>query len=273
MKIIGNFLTLLILIPCLIYSDDSDQPLPIGNFSLPISQQPGPLVSFGQNIIEKGELQLFVYADAFIGKNNYLTDVIPAILYGITDQLSFFFNVPFSPGNKDRANRSSGIEDIFAQLEYAFYTRNSSYSSDQATIVANVAFPTGSSTKIPATGFGSYSYFLGATFNHMEINWFVFTSPGFEFTTSHHGTKFGYQLLYQFGFGRYIPSPCGWIFAWMVEFDGQYTWKNRIKGAIDPNSGGNTIYVNPSIWVSTKKIIFQLGPGFPIVQHFKIQTW
>lgn len=233
----------LVLISSLMYAEGTQ----LGNFSLPISQQPGPLVGFGENIVKQGQAQLFVFADAFLGKNSYLTDVIPSLLYGIRDDLSLFLNVPASPGNKSRNQRSSGLEDLFAQGEYAFYTKVGSQTTDQATVVANVAFPTGSSSKMPPTGFGSTSFFLGATFNHTGIDWFVFTSPGAILTTSHHGTQFGDQLLYQFGFGRDFPSPSGWIVAWMVECDGLYAWKNRIKGTVDPNSGGNIIFLTPSL--------------------------
>jgi hypothetical protein len=31
----------------------------VGNFALPTSQQPAPLIAFGQNILDKGELLLF----------------------------------------------------------------------------------------------------------------------------------------------------------------------------------------------------------------------
>ncbi len=266
MNIPRNLMCALFLIPGLVYADKVRPPT-LGNFALPTSQQPGPLVSFGENIIDKGQAQLFVFADVFIGKNSCLTDVVPGILYGITNDLSFFFNVPFSPGNKDRDKHSSGIEDIFAQFEYAFYNGINSNSVNQATIVANIAFPTGSSSKDPPTGFGSSSFFLGATFNHTAIDWFIFTSPGAIFTTSRHGTKFGDHFLYQFGFGRNIPSPAGWIFAWVLEFDGQYSWKDKIKGCTDPDSGGNTIYMTPSIWISSRRIILQFGAGYPIVQH------
>lgn len=241
--------------------------LTTGNFSLPVSQQPGPLISFGENIINQGQVQFYLFADAVIGNHSYSTDVIPSLLYGIRNDLSIFFNVPFSPRNKDEHDHSSGLEDIFFQLEYALYTWNTIDAVNLATIVANVTFPTGSSTKDPPTGFGSSSFFIGATFNHTRADWFVFTSPGAILTTSKHGTKFGDQLLYQFGFGRNISSPPGWIFAWMVEFDGLYAWKNRIKGRIDPDSGGNTIYLTPSIWISSKRNILQLGLGYPILQH------
>ncbi|MBS3904365.1 MAG: hypothetical protein KGZ39_03460 [Simkania sp.] len=270
-RLFYQIIWILFFIPRLILADNSHKknthsPV-VGNFSLSASQQPGPLVSFGENIIDKGQTQLFVFADAFMGKNNYFTDVIPSILYGIRNDLSLFLNVPFSPGNKDGSTHSSGLEDVFAQLEYAFYNKDHSHAVDQATLVANVTFPTGSSTKTPPTGFGSSSFFIGATFNHMLIDWFFFLSPGATLTTSKHQTHFGDQLLYQCGLGKNIPSPSGWIFAWMIEFDGLYAWKNTIKGALDPNSGGNTIYVTPSIWISSKRVIIQFGAGYPIVQH------
>ena len=111
-----KLLKIIFLIPYLIYAD----PPAIGNFSLPTSQQITPLVSFGQNILDKGNLQTFVFADAFIGKDNYSTDVIPSILYGITDTLCIFIDTPFSPASADENSHSSGREDIFAQLEYSF---------------------------------------------------------------------------------------------------------------------------------------------------------
>lgn len=265
---------LLLLFPALLFSEEDkkeeekkDEPPAIGNFALPVSQQPSPLVSFGENIIDQGTVQLFLFGDAFIGNHNYLSDLLPAILYGITDELSLFFNIPFSPRNQLGTSQSSGLEDIFVQLEYAFYNEQNRCFVDQATFVFNVTFPTGSAVKVPPTGFGAPTFFVGATFNRMRAYWFIFTSYGALIPCSNHGTRFGNQLLYQLGFGRDLPSRAGTIFAWMVEIDGAYSYRNQIEGAIDPNSGGNVVYVTPSIWLSSKKLLFQLGIGYPVVQN------
>lgn len=54
----------------------------------------------------------------------------------------------------------------------------------------------------------------------------------------------------------------------MVEFDGIYTWKDKIQGVTDPNSGGNLIFLTPSIFISSKEsFLMQFGVGFPIQQH------
>lgn len=246
---------------------EKEDPPKIGNFALQTSQQPAALFGFGGNIISEDEIQFFFFADEFRGKNRIVIDLIPSVLFGITDNLSIFFNFPFTPIMQDGDFTSSGLEDFFVQGEYAFYNKSTTTYVDQATIVANITVPTGSSKKNPPTGFGSPSLFLGATYYRTWVDWFVFTGPGAILTSSNHGTKFGDQFLYQFGLGRNIPSPKGWIYAWMVEVDGQYNKKSRIDGIIENNSGGNAIYVTPSGWVSSKEVLFQFGVSLPVNQN------
>lgn len=268
-KIICLAMTFLALAPVIVFSQDQEEEKPpkIGNFSLPTSQQPGPLVGLGENIIDKGQTQFFLFADEVKAHKSYKTDVIPAILYGINDKFSVFANVPFSPGNKQDHHHSSGLEDVFIQLEYAYYNKEKKDFTDQATIVGNVTFPTGSTHDVPPTGFGSPSVFLGTTYNHTGINWFYFGAAGAVLTTSYHSTKFGNQYFYELGFGRDFWTPPGWIFAWMFEVDGQYSEKNKLDGDLDQNSGGHTIYATPSFWISNEKLIIQFGIGLPITQH------
>jgi hypothetical protein len=45
-----------------------EEPPKIGMFSLPTSQQPSALFGFGGNIIDKGEVQIYFFADDFKGK-------------------------------------------------------------------------------------------------------------------------------------------------------------------------------------------------------------
>ena len=252
-------------------SDDKgkkeEAPPRIGNFALPISQQPAALFGFGGNIINKDEVQLYFFADEFIGKKKVTVDLIPSVLFGITDDLSIFFNFPFTPLLRDGRDRSQGLEDFFVQLEYEFYDKKTVRYENQATIVGNVTVPTGSTKKRPATGFGAPSFFIGATFYHVMVDWFMFTSDGAILTTSDHGTKIGDQFLYQCGLGRNIPSPQGWVYAWMLEVDGQYSKKNRFRGDIDNNSGGNFIFATPSLWISSKEILLQFGVSFPLQQN------
>ena len=239
----------------------------IGNLSLPASQQPGPLVGFGENVIGEGVTQLYVLADEYRRKRGYFIDAVPSILYGITDNLSVFFNAPIAIRYKEKNNRSNGMEDVFLQFEYAFYNAEDLFWTDQATVVANVAYPSGSGTKVPNTGFGSPSFFIGGTFNHTTPDWFFFGGLGATLNTFSSNTKFADVYLYEMGIGRNIAAPFGWIYAWMLEIDGQYSSRNIIKGVVDRSSGGNIVFVTPSLWISSEKLIFQLGAGGVLTQH------
>lgn len=241
--------------------------LPIGNFSLPYSQQPWPLVSFGQNILDQGVMQLAVDSIAYLGGSNVYTIVDPYFIYGITDDFSLLLSMPISPQNIANSSHSFGLNDVTMQFEYAFYNYEKKISAHTATIVGNLTFPSGSANKNPPTGFGSMSVFLGATYNYTGLYWFSFASSGAVLTTNWLGKReFGNQFLYQFGFGRSIPSPKKTIFAAVLEFDGTYTSKNKIDGLQNPNSGSNIIYLTPSLSASTEHLLFQAGIGYPIIQ-------
>lgn len=249
-----------------LYAEKDESPA-IGNFALPASQQPYGLFAFGGNIIDKGETQLFFFADDFEGKKREIIELIPSVLVGITEKLSLLANLPYAPSLRESSYRSSGLQDFFIQGEYAIYGKKTAMYVDQATIVGNVSAPTGSVSKNPSTGYGSPSVFVGATFCRMMVKWFALTSYGAIISTSHRQTKLGSQYLYQCGFGRNIDSPKGWIYAWMLEIDGQYFERDSYQGGIDTNSGGNYVFVTPSLWISSQRFLCQFGISAPVSQR------
>ena len=246
-----------------------EDPLPIGNLALPFTQAPGPLIGFGENIVNEGQFQLFLFGDAYLGHHQSFIDAVPGLLYGLTDDFSVFLNVPITPGYRQGVDHSRGLEDLFLQLEYAFYTHSERCYVDQGTVVANCSAPTGSSHVNPPTGSGSPVIFIGTTLSRVMTDWFFFTAYGGYFPTSHKGTQFGNQFLYQYGLGRNIMNTCGWLFAWQVEIDGTLYGRNKFQGLSDPNSGGNVIFATPSLWISSKDWIIQLGVGYAVQQHWK----
>ena len=230
-----------------------------GNFSVPASQSQAPLIGFGQNIIDQGQMQLFLFGATHIGNNKHRIDVVPSFLYGITNDLSLFISAPVAVNQRNGSSHSSGVKDVSVQLEYAIIEKPQECAVDQLTIVANVSFPTGSKDKDPPTGAGGMGYFLGMTYDHMARLWYFFTSCGVRVFSSSLGNRY----LYQFGLGRNMLATRGWIFNWLVEFDG--TFSEHTKGR--PNSGSNTIRLTPSLWASSSKWVVQFGVGFVVVEH------
>lgn len=253
-----------------------DDPLPIGNFALPISQQPGPLFSFGQNIIDTHDALGYINPIYFGGKNKkfFLNEIIA--LYGITDESSLFIQIPAPVINKENNLFSSGFGDIIVQGEYAYFDTRNETSITQATIVGSIYLPTGilEASKqgpdlpphAPFTGLGSTAFFFGGTATYTSINWYMFSSLAGLITTTHKQTKLGNNVLYQAGLGRNITHLEDQILMWLFELNGIFSQKDRLLGIIDQNSGGNIIYFGPSIFYSTKRLIFQAGFQIPVYQ-------
>jgi hypothetical protein len=247
---------------------ESDIMLKVGNLSFPSSQQPGPMISIGQNVLDKKQLQMQSLTTYLHREHNdYFIGIIPSIVYGFTDQLTLLVTFPFVIRDKMDCHHASGGGDIFFQLEYAYYTKYYETFYDQATLIGAVSIPTGSAKKNPQTGYGSNSVILGGTYSRMGIDWFGYVSGAGNITASSHGFSHGDTALYQFGFGRRIWNSEDWLFDWQVECDGTYTWRDKIFGVTDPNSGGTLFLVTPSLWLSSQDLILQLGFGFPVQQH------
>src|SRR3990167_5837852 len=76
--------------PLILSEEEKVEQFKIGNLALSSSQQPGPLIGFGQNMLDKGEFQLFSYVDYLKGHNKQFTEVVPTLLYGFTEDFHFF---------------------------------------------------------------------------------------------------------------------------------------------------------------------------------------
>lgn len=241
-----------------------------GLFSLPTSQQLSHLFSSAANIVDAHDLLAVTYSYCWIGHKKKYLSVVPAVLYGVSNDFSIFLNIPIAALNKICTERSSGIEDIFVQAEYAYFRKETERSSLVGTVVGALYLPTGSTHKDPVTGFGGPGFLLGTTMSYTAVNWYWFLSPFVLLNTTHHNTHFGNQFLYQAGIGRNIISkPDNYIMALIVGLFGVNYQKDTIKGCVDRNSGGNVCYVGPSWWFSTRRFVSQTGIVFAVAQHLQ----
>ncbi|MCL4360808.1 hypothetical protein M1446_00455 [Candidatus Dependentiae bacterium] len=248
----------------LLSATDNANYIKSGNLALPASQMPGPLFSFGQNIVDKNDLLGFFYVSHEKGKNLTVNDVFVSLLYGITENCSIFFNVPIT--NPRQNPQLNDVQDLNAQIEYAFYNKSNFTALNQATIVAHIALPK-DRISINSKGFLNPSFFIGLTYSHLAIDWYYFISPGATFNTLKKNTGLGNEFFYQFGLGRNIGNPGGWILTWIIEFDGTYRQRDKINGKINPNSGHNVIALGPVLWLSSQRISIEFGAQFPILQQ------
>ncbi len=262
---------LLVFYNLIIFSRDEDEVGHVfeGNLALKSSQEPGPLFCFGQTVIDKGDKQLYIFADDLGGKNNNFSDIVPYFIYGVSDKLAISCGFPFAAKFKSDNYCSSGIEDIFIQAEYSFYNKDSSRFANQATFLTALSLPTGSTKKTPNTGLGSPTLFFGLTATHTSVDWYVFGSPGILFNTGKARLDAGQIYYYQFGFGRnlyYLPHKR--LITLILEFFGASSKSSSsssgTSGTVNKNLITSGFYIGPSLWISTPQFIFNPGIAFNV---------
>ncbi len=247
-----------------------------GNFSLKASQQPGPLMSFGQNMVDKNDTQLFVIVDDLQGQNRQLVTVIPTVLHGLRDDFSLYIQLPIvAKFQENYGSIMRGVQDLLVQLEWAFYDKTTVDTTNQISLVGNMTVPTGSSPeldfRVGPRLFGSYgtpTFFIGFTANYFTPEWYPFVSAGVKLMTPNDTIQYGHQYLYQWGLSKNICYRADrYIFNIMIEFDGTYRQKNMVRGVINQNSGGNQILFGPSLWYSTPHWNIQAGCSWYVYQQ------
>lgn len=240
----------------------------IGNLALSSSQQPGPLFGFGQNIIDKNDLQFYFYSDYINAKTSKNADVMPGFLYGIKDNLSVFANIPITLLLSSDCSTKSTLPGASVQVEYAYYTKSNSTSEFQATVLSAISGPNGSMIKQVVSNRQSSTLFVGETCSYISLDWYLYASLGDLISISRkNDSELGNNFLYQFGLGKNIIYSNDYIYLFLVEILGNKFKQDLLNGEIDENSGGNILFIAPSIWFSSKKLILQFGFSIPVYQH------
>ncbi|KTD40174.1 hypothetical protein [Legionella parisiensis] len=263
-----------------------NQPPAIGNFALATSQQPGPFFSFGQNVIDKNQFIVSFNPNYLYSQTQRILDGTPSILYGITDSASILLSLPYAFSYKNGNQSLSGVGDLALDLEYAFYNYENSRYSDQATIIFAPSFPvstldeitkklnpssrvSGFSRKSAPSSFDVMTYFIGATYSRMLVDWYGFIAPGALFASKKDSIQQGTQYYYNLGIGRTIKSAeKKYILFGLLEVNGQYSAKTKFDSLNVPNTGGSIIYATPSLSFSTSKIMLQAGLSLPVAQYW-----
>ena len=181
---------------------------------------------------------------------------------------SIIAEIPINIKSQLNGINSPGFGDIFVQLEYAFHNKDRYLYANQATIVWNIISPTESENNLNSPiSFGGPSTFIGFTASHVNPEWYIFGSSGVVFGIPYHNSKIGNKFLYQCGICRnidYVPSKR--ILSVLIEFFGIYSQRDKLGDIKDRHTGGNTVYIGPTMWFATQKFIFTIGIAFAASQ-------
>lgn len=228
-------------------------------------QQIGPLFCFGQNIIPMHNAVLRAipfYQKQTSKKISFMSE---QLIYGMLDKWIILLDLPVV--FKDCGYVcSKGIGAFRVQTEYAYYKASDESKSIQATVLINGLFPNFKSTESTPLTKGASSFFCGTTASYLS-NWYFYGSLGFRHNGSFEATKFGNQLLYEWIVGHKLPDIFCFNSYLLIEFNGLFSQKNKIKHISDINTGSNLIYAGPVLSLTSVHWGILAGIQGLILQH------
>lgn len=258
-----------------------EEPLPIGNFSLPKSQRPGAFYSFGSKILEPGQVQLRDTPNIFKDTPSRYFSAPFNIQFGTSKHTSFLFSLPITADqvttNSTGTRHLSGLGNIGLQMEYEFYDRHSLVDTENAGLIASVTLPSGDT----AISSPYQTFFIGGTYTHTWTKWILFGATGYLMNEAPARFRSGDILYFESGIGRDIYSKSGQFnFTGFLEINGQYdqnapSWAFSTKPISQRGSvlnNGYLIFFSPSLWYSNRDWIVQLGVSTPIAQQWAHTT-
>jgi len=232
---------------------------------------PGPLFSFGQNIMREKSFMIDSYFEVQEGLEYVYSEWDPMLMYGVTEKTTLTVIFPII---SERINRlsSTGAGNITLNFEHALYNHFEKDSNHQWTILASLLLPTAKKTHLAAINVNlaqpSTSFFIGTTAHHISAQWYVYAAVGALFGFPSNNTKYGTAILYDFGLSFPLRDRENSYLSIIFEANGRFRSSDVVDGIIDGLSGNNRIWIGPVFhWVYSEWTL-QCGFQFPISQRF-----
>lgn len=206
--------------------------------------------------------------------------------YGVTDNLTIGLRMPYEnidnireahsdePGEIHLHGDAKGIGDITLMGQYRFLKTETKFES---ALFLGIKIPTGKTNDrdihgetfetefLPGTGAWSPLIGIAATKRYDTVSLdanlqYTFSTRGTQFTDL--GDIFNYNAAVSY---RAVSGTVSWDL--ILEANGEWKEKQKIRGEKDPNSGGNVLFVAPGTRVVFgKKFSSYLSVGLPVIQ-------
>jgi hypothetical protein len=223
------------------------------------SHTPNSIFGLVHTIIPR---ETFKITELFIYENTErpTSFLVTFAAYGITDSLTFMPTIPIvSKRPVSNNGDKTGLGSISLQFNYLLYQHEEADDFRyRFMLTAGAGFP--STTINDATLFSlkGYNTLIAAMQDFMTKDWFGYTDFGTVIVGKNGNNKTGNFLIYDMGLGRIFCFNDHYITV-MAEFFGVYTKADRINGIINPVTGGNAIFVGPTIHYFFKSFFLHGG--------------
>jgi hypothetical protein len=191
-----------------------------------------------------------------------------SILYGVNDWFGISITFLFFWKLKQGGDSTKGIGDTSVELIFNVY-------KDPIhifTLSVGVQAPTGDFRKVPATSTGSFDFVGEFYFAHDSQYWYFDSAVDWILTGKHNnkiktGNSFSYFLTGGFKTKLKKGSPTTLYF--LTAMTGFYGDPNDSGVILDPDSGGNVIFIGPYFSFLRKNILVEATFQVPFSQTLR----
>jgi hypothetical protein len=236
----------------------------------------GPLWAIGHRNIHKNQV---LVANRFVDihEDDGSFDVsIMSLRYGITDHVTAFAYLPVVYNNQEDNRSDSGLGNFSVNTEYMFFEKEVGAHRSEATILAEIGFPTATtvSSNLPLLDTKSYRFLLGTTGEYGTMYSYFYYSLGAVMYTKHEGRRPGNEFLYEWGFAPVFYHNKDHDLFLFIDWNGHYVSAgmqdgSSTQGGIDEvSAGGNILYMGSALEYWYKNLLAYISFQAPVTQSF-----
>lgn len=240
-----------------------------GAWGAPISTNTALPVSEGE-IILRQQLVLSKASGTLNGVSRELTmtSLVSVAGYGMTPQLAVFGVAPLVDQELrtgDAATDVTGFGDAKIFVRYELFRHDGPGRTLRLASFGGVTLPTG---RTGETGDGSTDVFGGVVLTAARTEWSFDGQVGFELNGEADGFERGdsasldVSLQYRL-FPRRISAETRGFFYGVLEANLIHVDEDRIGNAVDPNSGGTTLWIAPGVQYAARRWIAEAALRIP----------
>jgi len=191
------------------------------------------------------------------------------IIYGLKENLSITLNVPQILDRDTDEGTSSGLGDVELRGKYRFFKKDMLGAQHKLTGIFGVKLPTGDDDANPALGTGTTDFLFGGSYGYESRTWYHFLTTRYRFRTESGSRDPGDRLFIDGAIG-YRPFQTEYTeldTVFLLEMNVEFEFKDELQGTRLANTGGNTIWLGPTMLISpTPQWMFKSGIQFPVYQ-------
>ncbi len=195
------------------------------------------------------------------------------LTYGLTGDWAAGIELPYA-WKRDQAGDSRGPGDIVLFTKYRFWRHDTLGAQESMAVLGRLSTPSGDEDDSPALGTGTADPLLGLAWGYESRKWYRWASIRYRFNNENGaGLERGDRLFLDLA-GGIRPVPGGYLepdTVWLLELNGEYSWRSERHGRDLPDSGGMEWFISPGIFWTLRNFAIKAGVQIPVASDLNGQ--